>query len=172
MSWHSGDWANFSVTLTSAIAAVAAAYSAFQSGKSAKQSLEYQKEARKFERERHLHELLRSDAFKANHSVKDSASDNWTFSQAANIGSSLDSARQRIVEASLYLDPEDVKTLKQFFKSQLSHEIKQELGNIDLPDSLYQLQRKSLPFLEAITDWQVNKEFFEFPFVSDVDLND
>lgn len=172
MSWHSGDWANFSITLTSAIAAVAAAYSAFESGRSAKTSLNYQRDAIKLEREKHLHELLGADASNASGNVRGLDSSAWSFSHIANILNAMKSARQRILEASYFLSDNEIDKLKSYFKSQLSHEINIVFNQIDPPDCLFQPKGPIKLSQEAETLWSINKEFFGYILVSKEDLAD
>ncbi|WP_293770788.1 hypothetical protein [uncultured Pantoea sp.] len=163
MSWHSGDWANFSVTLASAIAAVAAAISAVQSSKSAKDSLNQQREAFLFERKRHLHEQLKADAAKANASVKNTAGKDWTFYQSANATYAIDSAKQTIKDASSGLFSHDVDKLKEYFKDQLCFEITSEMKEArNVPDGFLGSEKSFKETREVTRLWLDNLKFFDF----------
>ncbi|AIX48884.1 hypothetical protein PSNIH1_00710 [Pantoea sp. PSNIH1] len=127
MSWHAEDWASFSITALSAVAAVFAARAAVTSGKSAKEALKQQKEAFQFERKRHFLDLIKADAEKANASVFNTKGMDWSFYQAANATHAIDSARKRILRADTNLSESDILELKSFFKEQLCFEITSEM---------------------------------------------
>jgi len=163
LSWHHGDYIGLFSAIGGVVSAGAAAYAAVQSRKSARDSHLQQLEAARFERERHLYELLRSDAARANESVKTQDSSDWTYSQAANITYAIDSARNRINASSPYLAPEQISQLKSYLKEQLSHEIKSELNNdTKPPDAFYKPKEHWIESESLVDTWEVNKKFFDF----------
>ncbi|ENZ5479355.1 hypothetical protein ACGU0V_000853 [Serratia marcescens] len=163
MSWHHEDYIGLFSAIGGVVSAGAAAYAALQSHKSARDSRLQQLEAARVERERHLYELLRSDAARANESVKTQDSSDWTYSQASNITNAIDSARNRITASSPYLTPEQISQLKSYLKEQLSHEIKSELKNdTDPPDAFYKPKCNWRESESLVNTWKVNQKFFDF----------
>ncbi|MFV9686626.1 hypothetical protein ACNY67_07005 [Pantoea sp. KXB45] len=163
MSWHSGDWANFTVTLMSAAAAVAAAIAAFQSGKSANEALNQQKNAFHFERNRHFMDLLKADAAKANTCVQNTKGIDWSFEQAANVTYAVDSAKQMIKDASSVISEVELDKLKEFFKDQLCYEIMSEMRQAkNMPDGFLHSHKGFRESREVIHLWIDNLRFFGF----------
>lgn len=155
------------------MSAGAAAYAAVQSRNSAKDSHQQQLETAKFERERHFYELLRSDAARANETVKAQDSSDWTYAQAANITYAIESARKRVESAIPLMNAEQIVQLKEYFKEQLSHEIKSEMKDIlGMPDALYKPKYDWRESSELVQIWLLNKEFFGFDHFYDSDLDD
>lgn len=162
MSWHSGDWANFGIALTSAVAAVAASYAAFQSGRSAKESLRYQRDAVNFERERFLSEMLRSDAARANESVKGVELSQWSFDQVAEIAAAIDSAMNRIYESQSLFSPERIQQHKENFVNQLDEAIHWQLSQESAPDAIFRPKGPAYLIVRPNGKWYRAKEFFGF----------
>ncbi|MEG3112135.1 hypothetical protein SC127_15525 [Pantoea sp. T14] len=163
MSWHHGDYIDFFAAIGGVVSAGAAAYAAIQSRKTAKDSFNQQKESLKFERERHLIELIKADASKANESVKNAQGQDWSFTQAANVTYAIDSAKQRIKESSFNMLPEEIKRFKTFFKDQLSHEITTEMKEAhNMPDAFLKSHKGFKESREIIQLWMDNLRFFDF----------
>ena len=123
--------------------------------------------------ERHLYELLLSDASRANDNVKGVESVDWTYGQAANITYAIESARKRIQAASPQLDDEQIARFKSFFAEQLSHEVKAEMKDMHgMPDALYKPKWDWRESSELVDIWGQNKDFFGYDYVRDSDLED
>lgn len=173
MSWHHGDYIALISAAGTAIAAGAAAVAAGLSYKSAKESQEQQSKSARFEMERHLYELLLSDAKRANESVKGIDSIDWTYNQAANITYAIESARNRLEAAMPQLDDEQIARFKSFFTEQLSHEVKAELKEMGgLPDALYKPKENWRESGELAATFGKNKDFFGYEYLRDSDLDD
>lgn len=161
MSWHSGDWANFVVALSSAVAAVSAAIAAHKSSKSALDSLEQQRNSFKFEQKKYIQDLLKADAAKANASVHNTKGMDWSFYQAANVTLAVDSARQAISNASLIFPDCNTDELKVFFKEQLNFEITSEMKEgFHMPDGFIDSQKSFKESRQIIQLWIANLKFF------------
>jgi len=173
LSWHSGDWANFTVALFSAVAAISAAIAAHKSGKSAQESLEQQRNSFKFEQKKYIQDLLKADAAKANASVHNTKGMDWSFYQAANATLAIDSARQTISSASLTLSDCNTEELKVFFKEQLCFEITSEMNEgFNMPDGFIDSHKSFRESRDVFQLWIANLRFFgliseeETPFLS------
>ena len=160
MSWHSGDWANFSVTVSSAIASAAAAYAAIISLKTTKAALKSQQESSLLEREIHTRELLKADASRANSSLNGVSGNDWSFNQVANIVGAIDSARKTIINARTFINEE---ALKSYFKDQLAYEITRELDQESPPDSIFRPNGEIHLSFHIFYLWSSNKDFFDYP---------
>lgn len=173
MSWHHEDYISFFAAIGGMVSAGAAAYAAIQSRNSAKDSHQQQMETARFERERHFYELLRSDAARANETVRALDSSDWSYAQAANITYAIESARNRVESAIPLMSSEQILQLKAYFKEQLSHEIKSEMKDIlGMPDALYKPKYGWMESRELVEIWLINKEFFGFDHLYDSDLDD
>ncbi|EGT4354728.1 hypothetical protein SNN68_003886 [Cronobacter sakazakii] len=163
MSWHHGDYIDLISAVGTAIAAGAAAYAAVQSRKSAKDSFIQQQKSFKFERERHLHDLLRAEAMKANESVKNTKGQDWTFFQAANATYAIDAAKQIINSFHPKPSSEDIERYKLLFLDQLNYEITSEMNQAhNMPDGFWHSHKGFRESSEIIRLWLDNLRFFNF----------
>ncbi len=161
MSWHHSDYISLISAIGGMVAAGSAAFAAFQSNRSARESSKHQQELARFERNRYLRELLRLDALKASESLKSPNSDEWVFSQIANVANALESARLRILEATTE-NNDETSHFKKYFKSQLSHEITKALSHDHPPECIHHSDGVTMTGLKVNTLWLRNKAFFNF----------
>jgi len=163
LSWHHGDYIDFFAAIGGMVSAGAAAYAAIQSRKSANDSFTQQKELFRFEQERHLLDLLRSEASKANESVKNTIGQDWTFFQAANATYALDAAKQIIKGQSVQHTPDEVERYKLFFLDQLCYEITSEMNEAhNMPDGFLDSHKGFRESRQIIPLWLDNLRFFNF----------
>jgi len=163
LSWHHEDFIDLFAAIGGVVSAGAAAYAAIQSRKSANDSFKQQKELLRFEREMHLHNLLKSEAIKANESVKNTRGQDWTFLQVANATYAIDSAKQIIKSKSISYTEEEIEELKTFFLDQLCYEITSEMNEAhNMPDGFLDSHKGFRESRSVITLWLDNLRFFNF----------
>jgi len=163
LSWHHGDYIDFFAAIGGVVSAGAAAYAAIQSRKSASDSYKQQKELFKFEKERHLHDLLKAEAIKANESVKNTQGQDWTFFQAANATYAIDSAKQLLKDINIQTPSDDIERFKLFFLDQLCYEITSEMNEAhNMPDGFLNSHKGFKESRDIIVIWMDNLRFFNF----------
>ncbi|AXH43453.1 hypothetical protein MZUP3_340 [Erwinia phage vB_EhrS_49] len=170
MSWHHEDYVSLIAAIGGLVSAVSAAYAARQSRQSAKESRLQQHEIARFERERHLYELLTADSVRANDNAKQAFPRELSFAQASNIAQALDSARHRIrdfTDADMDAAPE--KYIK-YFRQHLTEEVNSYLT--DMAPSAIDKRDPSIEQIEAHSLWTTNRRYFSFRYVEDEDLSD
>ena len=177
MSWHHGDYIDLVSAAGTLIAAVVAAYAASQSNKSAKESRLLQLETRiqqqelhKFEKEKHLYDLLKADAERANDNAKQGYPSELTFSQASNVAYALDSARNRIREFLNGNESLNADKYKRYFRQQLAEEVNAYFHEM-VPASLDR-KNPSQAQIESQSLWIINRRYFNFSVCEDEDLDD
>lgn len=111
----------------------------------------------------HLHNLLKSEAIKANESVKNTRGQDWTFLQVANATYAIDSAKQIIKSKSISYTEEEIEELKTFFLDQLCYEITSEMNEAhNMPDGFLDSHKGFRESRSVITLWLDNLRFFNF----------
>ncbi|WP_312759467.1 hypothetical protein [Pantoea brenneri] len=176
MSWHHGDYINLISAVGTLAAAVIAMLAAFQSNKSARESrflqkdlMAHQEELHNFEREKHLYELLRSDADRANDNARQGYPAELSFSQASNLAHSLGSARSRILEVSAGDEKITLKYIR-YFRDQLTEEVNAYM--CDMVPASIDRKEPTMEQIEASSIWAVSRRFFQFRYCDDEDLSD
>ena len=164
MSWHAGDWANFSVSIFSAISAAWSAYAAKKSNDATKENLALQRkteEARDKEAKRNfilntklkLLDQLTYDARRANSFDTEREVDPWSPNSSVNIIYSIDSAKHKIKSWIKIHGDEDEKFFIEYFLDQLNYRIVKHLRAKFMPRNLPNDR-------EIFLIWYDNKIFF------------
>ncbi len=170
MSWHHEDYISLISAIGGMVAAASAAFAAVQSSRSAKTAYLHQKDVANFERIRHLRELLRLETARANETISNTNSEEWTQDQIANIVNALESSKQRIIEAKPYILEAEEKEMRSYVKSQLKNEIKKAFSKDNPPKSISISGQVTPLSIETNARWRRNRSYFELDKVRLEDL--
>ncbi|NKG29345.1 hypothetical protein FVB43_04735 [Erwinia rhapontici] len=162
MSWHSGDWANFSVAFTSAIASISAAIAAFKSKKTSDKALRYQKEIIASERKRNIEESLKNNARRANDAIGELWPEKWNFNHISSIANSMFSAKNDILNEINSLMEVEVKDLKKLYLNHLSEKIVWEIYYSEEPEGMKkELNGNVMSLVLLKRKWSESRSFFQ-----------
>lgn len=177
MSWHHGDYIELISAAGTMFAAIVAAYAASRSNKSAKESrLQqqetrlYQQELQNFEREKHLLELLKADADRANNNAQQGYPAELSFVQASNLAHSLHSAKVRIMEFVEGKTDASMRRFISYFRQQLTEEVNAYM--CEEPPLSIDRDEPTMEQMEAYHSWAECRRFFGFRYCSIEDLSD
>ncbi|MGJ0125900.1 hypothetical protein [Pantoea sp. RHCKP32] len=161
MSWNAGEWLNFGVAASSAIASISAMIAAFMSKNVARKALFLQKKTSESERKRALREALKLNARKANDSVGNLWPKDWDYRQISAIANATVSAKQDILAEIEILPENEIAYYKSIYLTNLSENIYWELQSQSTPKSIYLgIEGNIMPLVVLQSRWTEGRDFF------------